>query len=90
MTRDDYIDQSGGPTREADRKRIYVVRADGSVDAGSRGWFHSGDSVDIRPGDAIVVPLDTERLPALTVWSAITQILYNLAIGAAEIRASLP
>jgi polysaccharide biosynthesis/export protein len=90
MVRDDYIDQSGGPTRQADRKRIYVVRADGSVDSGSRGWFHDGSSVDIHPGDAIVVPLDTERLPALTIWSAVTQILYNLAIGAAEIRATIP
>ncbi len=90
MTRDDYIDQSGGPTRQADRKRIYVVRADGSVDSGSRGWFHNGASVDIHPGDAIVVPLDTERLPALTIWSAVTQILYNLAIAAAEIRATIP
>jgi len=57
-------------------KRIYVVRADGSV--------------DIHPGDTIVVPLDTERLPALTVWSAVTTIMYNLAISAAEIRATLP
>ncbi len=66
MSRDDYIDQSGGPTRQADRKHIYVVRADGSVDSGP-GLVQFGDSVDIRPGDAIVVPLDTERLPALTV-----------------------
>ena len=90
MTRDDYIDQSGGPTRQADRKRIYVVRADGSVDSGSKGWFHGGASVDIHPGDAIVVPLDTERLPALTVWTAVTTILYNLAIAAAEVHATLP
>jgi polysaccharide export outer membrane protein len=90
MTRDDYINQSGGPTRQADRGRIYVVRADGSVDSGSRGWFHGADGVDIHPGDAIVVPLDTERLPALTVWTAVTTILYQLAIAAAEIHATLP
>ena len=90
LTRDDYIDQSGGPTRQADRKRIYVVRADGSVDSGSRGWFHGGDSVEIRAGDAIVVPLDTERLPALTLWTAVTGILYNLAIAAAEVHATIP
>jgi polysaccharide export outer membrane protein len=89
MTRDDYIGQSGGPTRQADRSRIYVVRADGSVDSGSRGWFHSADSVDIRAGDAIVVPLDTERLPALTVWTAVTTILYNIAIAAAEVHATI-
>jgi protein involved in polysaccharide export with SLBB domain len=34
LTRDDYIDQSGGTTRQADRSQIYIVRADGSVDSG--------------------------------------------------------
>jgi polysaccharide export outer membrane protein len=90
LSRDDYIGQSGGPTRQADKSRIYVVRANGSVDSGSRGWFHNGDSIQIHPGDAIVVPLDTERLPALTLWTAVTGILYNLAIGAAEVHATLP
>jgi polysaccharide export outer membrane protein len=90
MSRDDYIAQSGGPTRQADKGRVYVVRANGSVDAGSRGWFHNGDSIQIHPGDAIVVPLDTERLPALTVWTAITTILYNVAIAAAEVHATIP
>jgi protein involved in polysaccharide export with SLBB domain len=87
LTRDDYIDQSGGPTRQADRGRTYVVRADGSVDAGRRGWFSSSSGVEIRPGDAIVVPLDTERLPGLVLWSAISTILYNIAIATAESRA---
>lgn len=86
LSRDDYIDQSGGVTRQADRKQIYVVRADGSVDAGRHGWFSSSDSVEIRPGDAIVVPLDTERLPPLVLWSAITTILYQIAIATAYIR----
>jgi polysaccharide export outer membrane protein len=90
MSRDDYIAQSGGPTRQADNKRIYVVRANGSVDGGNRGWFHNGGGVGIHPGDAIVVPLDTERLPALTLWTAVTTILYNLAIAAAEVHATLP
>lgn len=90
MGRDDYIAQSGGPTRQADKKRIYVVRANGSVDAGNRGWFHNSDTVQIHQGDAIIVPLDTERLPALTVYGVVTQILYNLAIAAAEIHSTVP
>lgn len=89
MSRDDYIDQSGGVTRQADRKQIYVVRADGSVESGHRGWFNSSEGVDIRPGDAIVVPLDTERLPGLVLWQAITTILYNIAIATAEVHATL-
>jgi len=86
MSRDDYIDQSGGRTRQADSKQIYVVRADGSVESGHRGWFSSSAGVEIRPGDAIVVPLDTERLPGLVLWQAITTILYNIAIATATVR----
>jgi polysaccharide biosynthesis/export protein len=86
MARDDYIDQSGGVTRQADRGQIYVVRADGSVDSGHRGWFSSSGGVEIRPGDAIVVPLNTEKLPALQLWQAVTTILYNIAIATAEVR----
>jgi protein involved in polysaccharide export with SLBB domain len=89
MARDDYIDQSGGTTRQADRSHIYVVRADGSVESGHRGWFTSSEGIDIRPGDAIVVPLDTERLPGLVLWTAITTILYNIAIATAEVHATI-
>jgi polysaccharide biosynthesis/export protein len=82
LTRDDYIAKSGGATQKADRKRIYVVRANGDVVSGARsGWFRRSQSVEIRPGDTIVVPLDTERVPLLPLWQAITSIIYNLAIG---------
>ncbi len=87
LSRDDYIALSGGLTRKADRGRIYVVRADGSVIASeSRGWFRRGGQVEIRPGDTIVAPLDTERLPPLPLWQAVTQVVYNLAIAAAAIN----
>jgi protein involved in polysaccharide export with SLBB domain len=82
LTRDDYIAKSGGATQKADRKRIYVVRANGDVVSGSRsGWFRRSQSVDMHPGDTIVVPLDTERVPLLPLWQSITTIIYNLAIG---------
>ncbi len=52
LSRDDYIRLSGGFTAQADQKRVYVVRADGSVVAneGSR-WFNRGSNVEIQPGD---------------------------------------
>ena len=86
LARDDYLSLSGGVTRNADRSRIYVVRANGSVLAneGSRWFQHS--SVKIRPGDTIVVPVDTHRMPLLPFWQAVTSILYNVALGAAAIR----
>jgi protein involved in polysaccharide export with SLBB domain len=82
LARDDYIALSGGVTRHADRGRIYIVRASGNVIAaeGSR-WFERSGSVPIKPGDTIVVPLDTEHIPALPLWTQVTQILYNVAIA---------
>lgn len=87
LTRDDYIALSGGLTRKADPKRIYIVRADGSVvSSENAGWFRRSADVAIRPGDTIVAPLDTERMPALPMWQAVTQIIYNLAIAAAAVN----
>jgi hypothetical protein len=88
LTRDDYINQSGGTTRQADTSQIYVVRADGSVVADHSGILRWGSHTDvtIHQGDAIVVPLDTERLPALPLWQAVTTILYNTAIAAVALH----
>ncbi|MBK6348594.1 MAG: SLBB domain-containing protein [Proteobacteria bacterium] len=85
LTRDDYLSMSGGVTRRADGKRIYVVRASGSVDGGSGSrWFRS--SSNMRPGDTIVVPLDAERMRPLPLWTAVSTILYNIAISVAAVN----
>lgn len=87
LSRDDYIGKSGGLTRRADAKMVYVVRANGEVvtDAGSR-WFRRDSGFAIRPGDTVVAPLDVDRTRPLTRWSAVTQIVYNLAIAAAAVN----
>ena len=86
LSRDDYIGLSGGVTQRADRGKIYVVHANGSVVAAQgHRWFQSSD-VKIKPGDTIVVPLDTERLPPLPFWTAVTTIIYNVAIAVAAVR----
>ncbi len=87
LTRADYIGLSGGMTRHADASKIYVVRANGSVVANTGGFFRiKSDDVKIHPGDTIVVPLDTEHLPPLPMWQAITQILYNIAVSVAAVH----
>jgi protein involved in polysaccharide export with SLBB domain len=87
LDRDGYIAKSGGLTRQADKGLIYVVRASGAVESGSRSrWFSRGVSTDIRPGDTIVVPLDTDRMRPLTFWGNVTQILYQGAIAIAAVR----
>ncbi len=85
LKRDDYVRLSGDMTPRADGKRVYVVRANGAVQADGSGWFR-GKGGDMAPGDSEVVPLDTDRLPALAKWSAVTQIIYNLAIAVAAVN----
>lgn len=86
LSRDDYVAMSGGLTQRADEARIYVVRANGSVIARGGGAWFSGGGVDIKTGDTIVAPLDTERMRPLPFWQAVTSIVYNLAIAAAAVN----
>jgi polysaccharide export outer membrane protein len=54
-----YLNDSGGATREADQKRIFVIRADGSVVSRQSHGTHSHgnfESLKLLPGDAVVVP----------------------------------
>ncbi|MCO6411199.1 MAG: SLBB domain-containing protein [Thiogranum sp.] len=87
---ENYVKMSGGATAKADTRRIYVVRADGSVlprgeiDA---SWFGGAESQAIRPGDTIVVPLDVERVRPINLWTNVSQIIYQLAIAAASANA---
>lgn len=86
LTRDDYIAMSGGLTPRADAKRVYVVRADGSVVvSGGNKWFSLGGA-EIKTGDTIVAPLDTERMRPLSFWTSVTAIVYQLAVAAAAVN----
>lgn len=83
LSRDDYISMSGGMTNKADDDRIYVVRANGSVMAGSRSYWFGSRTAGIEPGDTIVVPMDIERLRPLTLWTSIGQIAYQFGLAIA-------
>src|SRR5690606_35828462 len=49
LTRDDYVHLSGGTTRKADRGRIHIVRADGSVASRPGSWFRRSYDVAVKP-----------------------------------------
>jgi polysaccharide export outer membrane protein len=71
-----YLSQSGGLTQLADKKAVFVIRADGSVLASknnSAGWW-SGDplSASLRPGDTIVVPEKAPKIGGRN-WATIMQ-----------------
>jgi protein involved in polysaccharide export with SLBB domain len=87
LTRDEYIERSGGLAQRADKRRIFVVRANGSVaSAQGSGWFSRSGARDIQPGDTIVVPMDARKLQPLTVWTSATQILYQVAVAVAAVN----
>ena len=52
-----YLRQAGGPTNMANKKGVFVIRADGSVIGGSGGLFSGGvETAALQPGDMVVVP----------------------------------
>jgi protein involved in polysaccharide export with SLBB domain len=54
-----YLAQAGGPNQLADKRAIFVIRADGSIVGGqsSDGWFRGNPlGAALRPGDMVVVP----------------------------------
>jgi len=74
-------------TRKADKKFIYIVRANGEiVSKGHSRWLGRRKSMNIRPGDTIVVPLKVNPLKPLTLWTSVTQILYQSAIAVAAVN----
>ncbi|TKB53935.1 SLBB domain-containing protein [Ferrimonas aestuarii] len=80
MSLDDYLRMSGGQTERADSGRMYIVRADGSVVLPERSyWFDSEQQ--LKPGDTIIVPLETNYKDGLTLWSQVTSIIYNTAVA---------
>ncbi|AUM14982.1 SLBB domain-containing protein [Ketobacter alkanivorans] len=80
-----YIEMSGGITQKADKKRIYVVKANGRVFLPEHsGWFKA-NNYKVEPGDTVVVPLDADRIKPLTLWTSISQVFYQIALGAAAV-----
>ena len=88
-----YLRNAGGPTRDADKGRIFVVRANGGVvnkDASTTFWSGGFDSMVLMPGDAVIVPEQTDRgsfVRGLKDWSTI---LFNFGLAAAAVKVLSP
>ncbi|MFL0861303.1 SLBB domain-containing protein [Vibrio parahaemolyticus] len=78
---DDYLNKAGGAKKQADEDRIFVVRADGSVYKPSSGYWFGNNKEELKAGDTIVVPIDTDYRDALSTWTAATQILYQTGVA---------
>jgi polysaccharide biosynthesis/export protein len=83
-----YLNDSGGATRDADEKRIFVIRADGSVVSRQSHGSHSHGSFEnlkLLPGDAIAVPEKLRVSSKMTNVLQYTQLFSQLALSAAAL-----
>ena len=90
----EYLRLAGGPTRGADDRAIFVVRANGSVVSGlqSSSWLNrTGDLKDMRaePGDTIFVPEEMNKTTVVQNVRDWTQIFFQLAVGAAGLKTAI-
>jgi protein involved in polysaccharide export with SLBB domain len=76
----DYLRQAGGMTEDANKREMYVMRANGTTDSSYLS------AKEMRPGDTIVVPQKIEaRPPQLALWQTIASIIGSVALTAAGI-----
>ncbi|WP_411360691.1 SLBB domain-containing protein [Pseudidiomarina sp. YC-516-91] len=85
---EEYIQRAGGMRQKADDERVYIVKANGRVVVPERrSWFSSGAIDQIEPGDTIVVPMDTQYMNNIELWSTATQIMYQVGVALAALAA---
>ncbi|MGO2511219.1 SLBB domain-containing protein [Marinomonas polaris] len=86
LTVEDYITSAGGTKRQADTDRIYIVKANGSVELPNNSFWFSRDYDPLEPGDTIIVPINTDYLDGLSTLSTATQILYQIGVAWSAIK----
>ena len=82
----DYVSLAAGMTSRADKKAMYIVKANGAVMSAKTSWLKfSNPQQQLAPGDTIVVPVNNRYKDSLSMWRDITQIMYQSAIALAAV-----
>jgi protein involved in polysaccharide export with SLBB domain len=77
-----YLNLAGGPTINADRESIFLIRADGTVISRqqNRGFLLKNFfQTRVERGDTILVPKDISRFSWLATTKDITEVLFKIA-----------
>jgi protein involved in polysaccharide export with SLBB domain len=82
---DDYLENAGGTTEQADTSRIIVVLPDGSVRRESNSWLNFGFGSTIPPGSTIFVPRELDIYTMRLFVTDTIQIFSQLATSAAAL-----
>lgn len=79
------INSSGGYRDYADKRKVYVIKANGTIERAKRNIFIR--NVNLEPGDTIVVPRKIiSNNPGIEALIPITSILSDLAFSAAALE----
>ena len=75
-----YLSLSGGMTKNADKKELYILKVDGTAisERETKEFMDTG----LDPGDTIVVPEKLDKVAWLREIKDITQIIFQLAVTA--------
>ena len=82
----DYLALAAGLSARADKKSIYLLKANGSVTTSKAGWFSARKVANIEPGDTIIVPVNTQYRASLPFWRDVVSIVYQGAVAVAAIQ----
>jgi polysaccharide biosynthesis/export protein len=84
-----YVRDAGGPTRNADKNRTFVVLANGSVvskEAAGNFWGGGFESMVLMPGDTVIVPEQLNPGQGWRHFKDFAQILFDFGLAAAAIH----
>jgi len=95
-----YLAQTGGMREDADKKHLYLVRADGTVISraqhrGFRWWWSRGEhrwasgrfaGLPVERGDTLLVPEQPITVGGLSIAKDISQILANIFVAAGNLK----
>lgn len=78
------ISNAGGFKDFANKRKVYVIRANGLIESANRTIFRK--NISLNPGDTIVVPIKIpSENPLLETLTPITSVISNLAFSAAAL-----
>ena len=83
-----YIKLSGGFTKAADKRRTYIIRANGSTDKlfvkNIFGLYTR--KIKVQPGDIIFVPFDADKQKTLNIISEVSRVIYQFLLSVVALR----
>jgi protein involved in polysaccharide export with SLBB domain len=85
-----YLQLAGGPNSDADKKHMFVVRANGAViskESVKSAWGNEFLNLRLNPGDTIVVPDKAIKPSSLRAFMNYSQFLAQLTFSAAAATA---